>query len=295
MSKIAVMMSSKVLVSALACLMLSTAAALPDHPTALPSRSASAACAGTARPHMACEAVAAQAALDQAAIANTGLWVAISQAVTGALTLAAAVAAAIYAGRAAEESKASAKEAKTANEIAKETFREERQPWVFATCTPLQGITIDQDGLPTIYTAMELKNIGTVPARAIVKRCELFDISQARPLEPLLFTDTVLRNIGVQHVVNSFDILPGASATINLFATFRGAPPEILHGLIIACVGYCIGDDWQSRLRWATFGFTVQPTSEAPGIRYDRAVSFDRAGEQAIGPDGKYTSTLQAV
>lgn len=78
-------------------------------------------CAGTTRPDVSCEAISAQAAIEQARDADRQATIALWQTALGALTLIAAIAAAIFAGRAAHHGKRSADVAEEAIEEAKAT------------------------------------------------------------------------------------------------------------------------------------------------------------------------------
>ena len=80
-------------------------------------------CLGTARPELTCEAISAEAAIEQTAIAREQARVSGRQTTLGLLTLLAAIAAAIFAERAAHYTKGSARAARQSNEINQATYR----------------------------------------------------------------------------------------------------------------------------------------------------------------------------
>lgn len=122
-------------------------------------------CIGTSRPHVRCEAIAAQAALDQTSYAARAYSVGLAQMVIAALTLAAAVAAAVFAAKAVTA-------ARDALGEEGRRFDETARPWISlvsaqfepALYPPVDNVFV---GLRTAY-----KNIGTFPAEEVSVHAE---------------------------------------------------------------------------------------------------------------------------
>lgn len=170
---------------------VTTSTKLPDHR-----------CPGTSNPTLSCEAISAQAAIEQARDADWQAYAAAAGSIVGALTLLAAVAAAIFAKRAADETKRTADIAESnakdtvkaleiaarnasgavraamaaseANDIARQNMQTQLRPYVY-----LDSIDIAVDHLlsvdyinDTASITLKFKNFGQTPAKSMRLFCK---------------------------------------------------------------------------------------------------------------------------
>ncbi len=133
---------------------------------------ASIGCRGTRRPDLSCDAISAQAAIDQTEYVRTGLWIAVSQAVVGFFTLLAAVGAAIFARSASNHTGRGVKEAERAAKAAEETLRSSRdvahtdlRAWVGIELVLLDAKRTQ--GAAHFDVEVQIKNVGQTPALRI--------------------------------------------------------------------------------------------------------------------------------
>ena len=123
-------------------------------------------CQGTDKPNLTCDAISAQAALEQATDADTQLSVSLFQAILGALTLAAAAFAAKYARDAARFTNAGSLEAKRSADAGEKSIEETKRIGEAQVRAYVQirnpSVTLRSDG--TIGFELEIENVGQSPA-----------------------------------------------------------------------------------------------------------------------------------
>lgn len=168
-------------------------------------------CKGTNRPDLSCEALSAQAALDQAHYAGAAFWIGLAQALVAFLTLLAAVGAAIFARSASQHAGRSVEEAKRGAKAAEDTLRQSREvahsdqrAWI--------GIEVELlDAKRTTSAAhfdveVRIENVGRTPALRVGVDVHVYIANSIQ-----IGHGSPPRTDGYKHHMPS--LLPGNSAT----------------------------------------------------------------------------------
>lgn len=160
---------------------------------AAPAEQPEAGCYGTERPSITCEAISAQAALDQARHSDAAFWLSVIACGVGAATLASAALAAkfardaaIHTKRSADEAGASVIEARNSVKAAEESFEHARRlgiiqlrPYISLKVADLSFDNMgNSDEAHDIFVeyVVELTNVGSTPALGVKAGANILEI-----------------------------------------------------------------------------------------------------------------------
>ncbi|HEX4736367.1 MAG TPA: hypothetical protein VH331_02275 [Allosphingosinicella sp.] len=218
-------------------------------------------CEGTTKPNLSCEAISAQADVDQARDANEQVTAAWWQWRVGALTLLAAVAAALFAWRAAYHTKRSADADEKLLSHGQNISRIELRPYVTLTDLKLAEVTQHGNGYRYFRFEFVFMNQGTTPARILGvyfgKTTPVFGNGLPNPETFASAPHPVWQAvIGPNHTLSASVIISEET----IIDSIKPRPvPYSPHIAAKVCYGWLEGDDAFTTQQGALVGFRYAP------------------------------------